>query len=85
MQLDICRAMLTPHKKLYGAGTDNDEYAVTDGYVAYVFGRDECVFDTSKLAYYDQLAAVLSDNKGDIDGFTVCPVGIPIEDEDLPF
>ena len=22
---------------------------------------------------------------GDIDGFTVCPVGIPIEDEDLPF
>ena len=34
MQLDICRAMLTPNKKLYGVRTDNDEYAVTDGYVA---------------------------------------------------
>jgi hypothetical protein len=67
MQLDICRAMLTPNKKLYGARTDNDEYAVTDGYVAYVFGRDECVFDKKKLSYYDQLAGVLRNNKGDVE------------------
>ena len=67
MQLDICRAMLTPNKKLYGVRTDNDEYAVTDGYVAYVFSCDECVFDKKKLAYYDQLAEALRDNKGDIE------------------
>lgn len=67
IQLDICRAMLTPQKNLYGARTDNDEYAVTDGYVAYVFGRDECIFDTNKLAYHDQLAVVLRDKERDIE------------------
>lgn len=67
MQLDICRALLNPQKKLFGARIGKDEYAVTNGYIAYIFGCDECVFDVSRIAHHDQLISVLSQDEKDVE------------------
>lgn len=49
-QLEVCKAMLDKNMRLSGWWISNDEYAVSvDGYRAFVFDRQDIVFDTSKI------------------------------------
>ena len=49
-QLEVCKAMLDKNRMLSGWWISNDEYAISvDGYRAFVFDRQDIVFDTAKI------------------------------------
>lgn len=53
-QLEICKAMLDRKNRVRGCLLNENDYAVTfDGYRCFVFGKDQVVFDISKIEALD--------------------------------
>lgn len=54
MQISVCRALLDIDKRCCGGFLNENEFAVTtDGVTAYVFFKDECIFDIEKVKKVD--------------------------------
>lgn len=65
-QLDVCRAILDGNRRCSMCELNENEIAVTvDGYMAYVFYKDECVFDVNKIAKIQELKKYFEDVDND--------------------
>lgn len=65
-QLDVCRAILDGNRRCSMCELNDNEIAVTvDGYTAYVFEKNECVFDIEKIAKAQGIKAHFEDVDND--------------------
>ena len=65
-QLDVCRAILDGNRRCSMCELNENEIAVTvDGYMAYVFYKDECVFNVNKIAKIQELKKYFEDVDND--------------------
>ena len=65
-QLDVCRAILEGNRRCSMCELNDNEIAVTvDGYTAYVFNKNECVFDTEKISKTQGLKTFFDDVEND--------------------
>ena len=66
IQLNVCRALLENNGRCRACKINEKEIAVTiDGYTAYVFGVNECVFDTEKITTAEGLKPFFDDVEND--------------------
>lgn len=50
IQIEVCKALLDVNGRCCGGFISENEFAVTtDGFKAYVFHKDECIFDIEKV------------------------------------
>lgn len=66
IQLGLCRALLDS-LELYGAQINEDEYAVANRHIGYVFDCKEFVLDTGKIEYSDKIADIFKDREDDVE------------------
>lgn len=51
IQLEVCKAMLNSNRRLVMAEISDEVIAVTlDGIIAYVFNKNECIFNADKIS-----------------------------------
>ena len=56
IQLNICKELLNPSSRCAGVFINEDEFAITtNGFTGYIFPKNECVFDISKIRISKQL------------------------------
>lgn len=66
IQMEICKALLNNPEGVYGCRLYDNRIAVTtDGFRAFAFFEDDCIFDKTKLNDYD-LTPFFEENDEDI-------------------
>ena len=66
IQLDVCRAIMDGNRRCSMCEITDNEIAITvDGYTAYVFSKNECVFDFKKIAEAQGLKKYFEDAEND--------------------
>ena len=68
LQLSVCKALLDRNKRCCGTFINDEEFAFTfDGFSAFVFHKDECIFDVSKVRKFETLKMLLQGDEKDIE------------------
>ncbi len=68
LQLAVCRALLNPSRHCAGAFINEDEFAITtDGFSAFVFAKNECIFDVAKVQNFDGIKQIFKDSEADVE------------------
>ena len=68
MQLNVCKALLDGNTRCRGHRINDNEYAVTtDGFTAYVFDIQECIFDVSRITDLPYLTEIFKDDEKDVE------------------
>ena len=64
IQIEVCKALLDVNGRCCGGFISENEFAVTtDGFKAYVFHKDECIFDIEKVKKMEFKNLFASDEK----------------------
>lgn len=65
IQIEVCKALLDFNRRCCGGYLNEEEFAVTtDGFSAFVFHKNECIFDIEKIRKMD-FKNLFSDNEED--------------------
>lgn len=68
IQLAVCKELLNPSTRCTGVFINEDEFAITtDGITAFVFYKNECVFDISKVKISGHLKPFFSELETDVE------------------
>ena len=67
LQLAVCKALVNA-SRCTGAFINEDEFAVTtDGFTAFVFAKNECVFDISKVKISEGVKKAFEGQEADVE------------------
>lgn len=73
IQIEVCKALLDFNKRCCGGFISETEFAVTtDGFTAYVFHKDECIFDIEKIRKEEFKTFFAPDEKDEEMSLTSC-------------
>ena len=68
LQLAVCRELLNASRHCAGAFINDDEFAITtDGFTAFVFAKNECVFDITKVKIQNGLKPYFEEQEADVE------------------
>lgn len=68
LQLNVCRAIMDSDRRCHYCEVDDNVIAVTiDGYVAYIFDKNECVFNFEKITKAPGLKCFFEDFENDVE------------------
>lgn len=68
LQIEICKALLSPLKRCAAAFINEDEIAITtDGFTAFVFTKKEFIFDISKVKFSETVKEAFDNHEADVE------------------
>lgn len=68
IQLAVCKELLNPSRRCAGVFINDDEFAITtNGFTGFVFSKNECVFDISKVRISESLKPFFVELETDVE------------------